>query len=90
MKYRIIVFLIAAGHLLLIFTNIASLFILPFLAAWYIACPLCSFILLNMFDRGDRCPITTLENYYRRKAKMPLIRGFVGHYIYGKQTKNNV
>jgi len=79
-------------HLATIFMNFAAFFALIYFCntnedPWYRdvqvfqAWPICSVILFLSFARGLECPITRLENYYRRELKMPEIKGFIKHYV---------
>lgn len=83
-KHKLIItlnlYLLIVVHLLLVFANIASLFILPFAAPFYISLPVCSLLVNFMFNQSV-CPLTKLENRLRRMVGWPEIRGFVGHYL---------
>lgn len=67
-------------HLTLIIGNALSFFILPFTVPWYVAMPLCTFIVWVTFTHME-CPATTVENWLRSKLGMKKIGGFIGHYI---------
>jgi hypothetical protein len=68
-------------HILVVIGNILAFFITPFLAPWYEALPICSFVLLISFSQELKCPLTRLENYIRVKMGKKRIGGFVGHYF---------
>jgi hypothetical protein len=76
--------MVASFHMLVLITNTLAFCVLSFLTPWYIFSPLMSFIVFAAFARGDRCPLTTLENVLRRRAEMPQIRGFISHYVMRK------
>jgi len=67
-------------HMMVVLGNVASFFTVPFLTPWYIALPICSFILLVTFS-PMRCPLTALENNLRKRMGKKPIGGFIGHYI---------
>ena len=48
---------------------------------FYIALPICAWIMHLTFSRVLDCPWTRFENYYRRKCGKPEIKTFIGHYI---------
>lgn len=78
--FKLLVFI----HIIVVLCNVAAFFVLPFSEPWYVALPLCSFLLLLSFSR-DQCPLTRLENKLRRKLGLTPIRGFIGHYLLGKR-----
>ena len=78
---------VVALHILVVIGNISAFFITPFLAPWYEALPICSFILLISFSQELKCPLTRLENSIRLKIGKKKIGGFVGHYFI-KPVKN--
>jgi len=57
---------------------------------WYVSAPGVSIIFYLTFNRGT-CPLTSLENYFRKRLNLPTIRGFIGHHIlkhvYKKRNK---
>lgn len=69
-----------ALHMIGIIAVVTSFFLLPFYAPWYVALPLMIWIVHLMMTRIE-CPITTLENYLRKKLGMKQIPTFVGFYI---------
>ena len=79
-------FVVVAGHLALILGIFGSLAVLPFLTPWYVATPLCVFIVRLIFSR-DPCVFTDLENHFRERLGWPKVRGFVGHYIFSPARK---
>lgn len=80
-KLRALLGFVVTLHWALIIGNIASFIVLPFLASWYVALPLMSYIGLLTFSRVLDCPVTRFENKLRRELGMPEIRGFIGHYM---------
>lgn len=76
-----VAYAIAAFHLTVIFGNSAAFFVLPFKVPWYVALPCCSTIIYLGFTRTGECPLTTLENHFRRRAQLPEVRGFLGYYV---------
>jgi hypothetical protein len=76
-------------HIGIVVLNAVSFFVLPFKEPWYVAVPCVSVIFFLTFNRGT-CPLTSLENFFRKKLGLPQIRGFVGHYILRRQRENQV
>jgi hypothetical protein len=72
--------LVISFHFAVIFGNFAALFLLPFVAPWYIALPLMSLIVNLMFSPLS-CPLTRLESRIRKSLGMDEIRHFVKHYF---------
>ncbi len=66
-------------HTFLILGNIASLFVTPFMAPWYLAFPACFAIVWTVCSSAN-CAITDWENTVRAKLGWKPIRSFVGHY----------
>ena len=77
---RIALFSIIALHFYVVIGNLIAMFIIPFLAPWYIALPIISFIVSITFS-GQPCPLTRLEDKIRHKLGIPQIKYFVGYYI---------
>jgi len=73
-------YLVISFHFAVIFGNFAALFLLPFVAPWYIALPLMSLIVNLMFSPLS-CPLTRLESRIRKSLGMDEIRHFVKHYF---------
>lgn len=69
-------------HLALVLTNLASIFVLPFKAEWFIASPLCTILGIILFSKSFDCPITKFENWLRVQLELPQIKSFIGHYIF--------
>ena len=74
-------FVVVMLHICIAFGNILAFFIAPFLAPWYEALPICSFVLLISFSQELKCPLTRLENWIRVKLGKKRIGGFIGHYF---------
>ena len=79
--------LVVLIHHAVVIGNFSAFFILafqgftPYGFPWYIALPLCSFIVLVSFSKVLDCPMTQYENKLRREVGKPEIRGFMKHYI---------
>jgi hypothetical protein len=67
-------------HMVLLFANLVAFFLLPFLAPWYVAVPLTTFLFFFVTTRQE-CQVTTLENRLRQRLGKRRINGFVGHYF---------
>ena len=72
---------IVTVHILVCIGNVISFFVLPFIEPPWIVLPCCSLIFFLSFQKEVQCPLTRLENIYRRKLGLPTIKGFVGHYF---------
>ncbi len=74
-------------HHAVVLGNFSAFFILAFQGftpwgfPWYVALPLCTFIVLVTFSKVLDCPMTRYENKLRKNVGKPEIRGFVKHYI---------
>jgi len=68
-------------HAWFVVANFLSFFVVPLMEPWYIAAPIMSLVLLLTFSKVIDCPLTLLENYYRKRLGMKRIGGFVGHYF---------
>lgn len=75
-------------HWLIVFANLVSFIILPFLTPWYIACPLMTWIGLLSCSRVLDCPLTRYENKIRRELGKPEIKGFIRHYVLVPYVRN--
>jgi hypothetical protein len=79
--------LVVLIHHAVVIGNFSAFFILafqgftPYGFPWYIALPLCSFIVLVSFSKVLDCPMTRYENKLRRDVGKTEIRGFMKHYI---------
>ena len=78
---KVLLYLVIALHMFIVIGNLGAFLALPFLAPWYVAIPLCSFLIHLMFNQALACPLTALENDIREKLGMRKISGFIGHYI---------
>jgi len=78
-------YLLVITHIVLVIAVLASFFILPFLAPWYIALPCMTFVWFFSTTKVD-CQLTNLENIMRKRLGMKRIGGFVGFYFL-KPTK---
>lgn len=78
---KLIFKIIVAIHILVCFGNLLSFFILPFIEPPWISLPCCSLIFFLSFQKEVQCPLTRLENIYRKKLGMPTINRFIGHYF---------
>lgn len=92
--HQTVFLLIVTIHMIILFGIVLSFFILPFAAPWYIALPLCVFI-VHLCTTRIECPLTNLENVIRQKLGKKRIGGFVGHYFvkpikrFTKQEREN-
>lgn len=80
-RWLALVAFIATCHLLVVLGNVCAFFLLPFLVPWYVALPCCSAIIYLGLTHSGECPLTTWENSARVKAGLPLVHGFLGHYL---------
>ncbi len=71
--------LLVIAHLALVAANAAAFVVLPFLAPWYIAVPLMSFVWF-FATNNVRCLWTEAENNIRKRLGLREVRGFIGHY----------
>tara|TARA_B100000676_G_C18055803_1_gene834334 strand:+ start:665 stop:1090 length:426 start_codon:yes stop_codon:yes gene_type:complete len=75
-------------HHAVVIGNFSAFFILafqgftPYGFPWYVALPLCSFIVLVSFSKVLDCPMTRYENKLRREVGKQEIRGFMKHYMF--------
>lgn len=67
-------------HYAVVLGNATAFLVLPFREPWYVALPVCSFLMLQ-FSTPVECPLTKLENVFREKLGKPRVRGFIGHYV---------
>jgi hypothetical protein len=72
--------LVVAVHMVLLFANVLAFLVLPFLAPWYVAVPLTTFLFFFVTTRQE-CQVTNLENRLRQRLGKRRINGFVGHYF---------
>ena len=68
------------SHYVLVAVLASAIPMLAMYTPWYISVPVIVW-LLNLFTLPVRCPLTTLENFFRERAGMPKIRGFVSRWI---------
>jgi hypothetical protein len=79
--------LVVLFHHAVVLGNFSAFFIVafqgftPWGVSWYVALPLCTFIVLVTFSKVLDCPMTRYENKLRKEVGKPEIRGFVKHYI---------
>lgn len=78
---RLIFYLLVFFHGCLVIGMFFSFIILPFLAHWYIALPLCTFIWFFSTSKMVDCKLTEVENHLRVKLGKRRIGGFVGNYF---------
>ena len=71
---------LVVAHLLLVLAVGLSFILLPFLASWYVALPLMTFIVFFSTTKVE-CQLTNAENILRKRLGLRQIGGFVGHYI---------
>jgi len=82
------IILVTAHHALLL-TNLVAFFMLAKIVTslWFVSIPLMTYISWKSFSRELTCPLTDLENKFRKKLGMDQIKAFVRHY-YVKPIKN--
>lgn len=85
-KYKILVVIVAVVHIWIAISLAVSAVLLPFYANYFVALPLIICI-IRILTSNDKCVLTELEKYLRKKAGMYVIRGFVGHYFLGYPSK---
>lgn len=68
------------SHYALVAALAASIPMLAAYTPWYVSIPVVVWI-LNLFTLPVRCPLTLLENYFREKAGLTKIRGFVSRWL---------
>ena len=79
--------LVVLLHHAVVLGNFSAFFIVAFQGftpwglSWYVALPLCTFIVLVTFSKVLDCPMTRYENKLRKEVGKPEIKGFVKHYI---------
>lgn len=73
--------LLIAAHFILVVMNAISFFIIIILEPWWVAFPLCTFIGWVTLTRSV-CPLTAIENKWRKEEGLREIGGFVGHYMF--------
>jgi len=69
------------AHIVLCFVNVASFFLAPLYEPFYVACPIMSLILVMSLAPWWICPLTQLENKFRKELGLKEVHGFVGHYV---------
>jgi membrane protein insertase Oxa1/YidC/SpoIIIJ len=74
---------IIASHFSVVTCNLIAAVVIAFYQPWYVALPIITLIVNLMFSPIS-CPLTRLENHYRRRMGKTPIAHFVGHYIFGK------
>lgn len=73
--------LLVTLHMSVVAGNVAAFFVLPFKTPWFVALPLCSFIVWVTFVHEVQCPLTRLENLVRRRLGIQPISGFLSYYL---------
>ncbi|MFL2673196.1 MAG: DUF2784 family protein [Dehalococcoidia bacterium] len=76
----ILLYSVIISHHLYIILFIASLPVMIIKAPWYISIPLLSWFVNAAIGQGWICPVTAVENRYRKKVGYPQIDTFVKHY----------
>ena len=80
MKWKLAAVLTVVSHYILFILLVGSIPYLFLFEPWYVSVPLVVW-LINLMTLPVRCPLTTLENYFRVKAEWPKISGFVSKWI---------
>ena len=75
-------------HWFVVIGNFLAFFILAYqgfhpnqTVPWYVALPLCTFIAVISFSRVLDCPLTAIENKFRKEIGLPPIKAFIKHYF---------
>tara|TARA_B100001250_G_scaffold369604_1_gene353195 strand:+ start:50 stop:379 length:330 start_codon:yes stop_codon:yes gene_type:complete len=76
----ILLYSVIISHHIYIILFIASLPVMIIKAPWYISIPLLSWFVNAAIGQGWICPVTAVENRYRKKVGYPQIDTFVKHY----------
>ena len=77
---KLALYIVVATHYALFFALVSSIPLLLINEVWYVSIPVVVWI-INLMTLPVRCPLTTLENYIRKLAGLPLIKGFVSKHI---------
>ena len=77
---KLSLYLLVVFHTVIVFANLAILFIIPFKEPWYVALPI-ETLIVNLMFSPISCPLTRLESKIRVGLDMPEIKHFVGHYF---------
>lgn len=77
--YKLCVYTVATIHHIVAASLFLSLFIVPFVTTYWIALPIIVTV-VRIMTSTDRCILTELEQYLRKRAGMYVIHGYVGHY----------
>ena len=77
---KVFLYVLVPFHSSIALSNVVAFFVLPFAQPWYVAVPCMSAVLFLTIAIGE-CPLTTLENYLRKRLGLKRIGGFVGHYF---------
>ncbi len=72
--------LVVATHFAVIIGHVVALLIIPFYCPWYLALPVCGYIVNLMLQPGE-CVLTRIEDWIRRSLNMPEIKLFIKHYV---------
>lgn len=81
-----ILYSIITFHMSIILFNLLAMFVVIFLAPWYVSLPIASLI-VNMTFSPLSCPLTRLEDSVRRKLGLPTIRHFMKYYFIDRIRK---
>lgn len=72
---------LVAAHIAIVVGNVAAFLVLPFLAPWYVALPLCTWVWTLATTDNFTCRLTQWENLLRRQLGLREVRSFIGHYF---------
>ena len=72
---------VVAFHIAVVLGMVASFFVAPFMAPWYLALPACVWIWTLATTRNFECRLTQLENTIRKELGLREVTSFIGHYF---------
>jgi len=81
------VYLTVAFHVFIVIANIIGVILVGWRGPWYLAIPIWTLLANLICSSQVTCPLTILENHFRRKAGMPEIGIFLEHYFGWKVGK---
>jgi len=67
-------------HSLVLLSMLVAVPMLILYEPWYVSLPLLVWM-LNLLTMPFRCPLTSVENYFRTKIGLPKINGFISKYV---------
>ncbi len=85
---KTMLFAVIASHMIILAIDLVAIFVLPFIAPWYIAVPIITLIVNLMFSPVS-CPLTRLECRMRRSMNYPEVRFFIKYYLLDPIRRRN-